>query len=592
MRRRDIPRSLLALTLGGALRSAASARESTSTPRGCAPHFPLTADEIAAGITPADDAYAPGNVLRYGADPTGRLDATAAFQRAHDAGNAMTVPAGRFLLNGTTLDTAFVISKSNFSMTGVGPQSQLISTETRLAEIVTGLAVVNVFCTPDTREDIANVYLANFRISGPVSNTGEIANNRNYRNGLQIFGPRHPHNIKDVRVDGVIVEGMQMACFAVNGYTAPDKTYYTLVRGKFTNCTARYGREDGYNCFACANDLTFTNCEAHDLDGFGHEHGTGQLTIEGGTIRRCGQAGIGTEYNVTIGAGKHTVIRGVTISDITSAAYPRQPAFSLGQAVSPFNTEISDCNISRCGGNGITVYGRPTQIAISGNRIIDVGGGGASAFGIETYSGTGISILDNTISTQTPGYSMASGITCIGTPTASMVISGNDIQGSTKQKIDVGKPAQVRRNLPAALDYVPRSTAVPGESVLMSLTVGAGTLEAADMCVRIRAWGTTAANRHTKTVTLAFGPVSVIGSGAMVQGGPWVIEALLIVEAPGARGAMRFSASGQADGAVIRATSARSAGFDFDADQILAIVARGLEAGDVTQEGMLVEFPT
>jgi hypothetical protein len=330
---------------------------------------------------------------------------------------------------------------------------------------------------------------------------------------------------------------------------------------------------------------------AHDLDGFGHEHGTGQLTIEGGTIRRCGQAGIGAEYNPTIGAGKRTVIRGVTISDITSAAYPHQPAFSLGQAFSPFNTEISDCNVSRCGGNGITVYGKPTQLAIVRNRIIDVGGGGASAFGIETYSGTYISILDNTINTQSPGYSMVSGVTCVGVPTASMVISGNDIQGSSKQRINVGEPAQVRRNLPASLDRAARSTSVSGTNTLMSFTVSAKTLEAPDMCVRVRAWGTTAASRRAKGVTLVFGGVKIIGSGALVRGGPWLIEALLIVEAPGTSGALRFSAGGQADGAIIEATSSRSAGFDFDADQSIAIVARGFEAGAVTQEGMLVEFP-
>jgi len=586
MDRRGVSRSLLALAVGGALPPVRAAGAS------CIPHFELTAAERQAGITPADYSYPAGNVLRYGADPTGKRESTAAFQQAHDGNNAMTIPSGTFLLNGTTLEQAFIISKSNFSMIGVGPESQLLSTEKGLIGVVTGLAVVNVFCTAATREDISDIYLANFRISGPTRNTGELANAKNYLNGLQICGTRYPHNITDVRVDDVIVEGMLMAGFAINGYTAPDKSYYTLVRGKFTNCTARYGREDGYNCFACASDLIFSNCEAHDLDGFGHEHGTGQLTIEGGAIRRCGQAGIGTEYNTTIGAGKRTVIRGVTISDITSAAYRNQPAIALGQTVSPFNTEISDCNISRCGGNGIIVYGQPTQIAIVRNRITDLGGGGSPAFGVLSYAGTQISILDNTIGTATPGYSMKTGIACVGAPTVSMVISGNDIQGCSEQKINVGKPAQVIRNLPASLDRAPRSTVGSSATTLMRYPVPAGVLEAADMTIRVHAWGTTAPNAHPKVVTLEFGGVTVIGTAALAANGkPWVIDALLIVEQAGSAGVLAHSASGQANGLAVQATLGRTAPFDFRAEQLLAVIASGSESGDVTQHGMLVEFP-
>jgi hypothetical protein len=45
-------------------------------------------EEVLVGITPTNYAYAPGNVLRYGADPTGVADSTAAIQRAIDVAQA------------------------------------------------------------------------------------------------------------------------------------------------------------------------------------------------------------------------------------------------------------------------------------------------------------------------------------------------------------------------------------------------------------------------------------------------------------------------------------------------------------------------
>jgi hypothetical protein len=44
--------------------------------------YPITTQETTAGITPTNYLYPPGNVLRYGADPTGVADSTAAFQSA------------------------------------------------------------------------------------------------------------------------------------------------------------------------------------------------------------------------------------------------------------------------------------------------------------------------------------------------------------------------------------------------------------------------------------------------------------------------------------------------------------------------------
>lgn len=52
-------------------------------------YFKITAAETAAGVTPSNYAYPPGNALRYGVDPTGTTDSTTAIQQWIDATWAM-----------------------------------------------------------------------------------------------------------------------------------------------------------------------------------------------------------------------------------------------------------------------------------------------------------------------------------------------------------------------------------------------------------------------------------------------------------------------------------------------------------------------
>jgi hypothetical protein len=56
-----------------------------------------TASEVAAGITPTDYAYQPGDVRRYGALLNGSADDSAAFKAAHDA---LPTVGGRFIVPG------------------------------------------------------------------------------------------------------------------------------------------------------------------------------------------------------------------------------------------------------------------------------------------------------------------------------------------------------------------------------------------------------------------------------------------------------------------------------------------------------------
>jgi hypothetical protein len=80
MQRREIAKALLAATAGGSLVSDNS--DAQMSVAGTA--HPITTSEAAADHKPTDLSFQPGNVLRWGADPTGTSDSTAAIQHAID----------------------------------------------------------------------------------------------------------------------------------------------------------------------------------------------------------------------------------------------------------------------------------------------------------------------------------------------------------------------------------------------------------------------------------------------------------------------------------------------------------------------------
>ena len=100
MQRRDISKVLLA-TAAGYTGGAQEARAQSCT----APCYAQTAAESAAGVTPVNTAYSPGDLLRYGTNTTpGTTDMTNAFinmwtQAAQPTGADCYVPPGTYLHN-------------------------------------------------------------------------------------------------------------------------------------------------------------------------------------------------------------------------------------------------------------------------------------------------------------------------------------------------------------------------------------------------------------------------------------------------------------------------------------------------------------
>jgi len=72
-------------------------------------HYPITDNERDSGILVVNLAYPSGNVLRYGADPTGSSSSSAAVQAAVDSldanlGGLVTIPEGRYIVGDILVD--------------------------------------------------------------------------------------------------------------------------------------------------------------------------------------------------------------------------------------------------------------------------------------------------------------------------------------------------------------------------------------------------------------------------------------------------------------------------------------------------------
>jgi hypothetical protein len=109
MRRRDLSKALLA--------SAATTTDSLATPIQARAQ---ESAEQAAGIVPENRAFPFGDLRRYGGDPTGAADSSAAWQAAVDCGYAVIPPAATFrILKGAT-------HRGPITVLGCGPSSKLL----------------------------------------------------------------------------------------------------------------------------------------------------------------------------------------------------------------------------------------------------------------------------------------------------------------------------------------------------------------------------------------------------------------------------------------------------------------------------------
>ena len=99
--RRDFIRHMSTIGAAGAVAGIAEAGSAHGEANsGSSAVWPVAESERAAAVIPANLQFAPGDVRRYGADPSGRSDSTQAFLDANAVGShgggSIRIPSGQY----------------------------------------------------------------------------------------------------------------------------------------------------------------------------------------------------------------------------------------------------------------------------------------------------------------------------------------------------------------------------------------------------------------------------------------------------------------------------------------------------------------
>jgi len=120
--------------------------------------YQLTAAESAAGVTPANLEYPPGNVLRYGTNSApGTTDMTTAFDNAILSSSDIYIPAGTYAVGAIALGSTFAFKTIRGDGPGVSILQQIAATGNVLAFV--------------TAQSTHTVSLRNFSIQGHASSS-------------------------------------------------------------------------------------------------------------------------------------------------------------------------------------------------------------------------------------------------------------------------------------------------------------------------------------------------------------------------------------------------------------------------------------
>jgi hypothetical protein len=207
--------------------------------------YARTAEEIAAAVTPSNYSYPSGNVLRYGADPTGQIDSTPAFNQATFATASYTalptpppnqlqdiyVPPGTYLINGRVFIRKGQRFRGAFCATYIiANSSATVPTFQMGWGLISGVPTVDGGGQPVSISDL-------FILGGPSSgsNNGTIVFDQvagGYFSNLFMSGPGIGlafYGSGDILGSDVIIEQAQIAInFSATGNVHIHNTLYFL----------------------------------------------------------------------------------------------------------------------------------------------------------------------------------------------------------------------------------------------------------------------------------------------------------------------------------------------------------------------------
>jgi parallel beta-helix repeat protein len=495
MLRRDVPRALLISAAAGAVAVTDKAVAQTCT----APCYALTQAEMNAGVTStnANLEYLQGDVRRYGTDPTGSADSTAALIRAIATGYSLYFCDGVFLTSGNLSPLGKTTWWGTGTLKGSGTANTLvtigaishftfaINTDCTLQTPVTKIAISASGASDFSIQDGQHIQGAievgsaagcsNFAIANNVllSTVGnhlpsqgainlnatctyfEVTNNRitgSTGAGITIFNRAN---------QGLVANNVCTGCVAGSGICI-DSAFYLTIQGNICSGNGQVGIElspSNPSTYGYVSLCTITAniCEKNVFDGIDYNlanAGTSQptfTTISGNVLANNGSAANG-------GTGIYLAFADETTVSGNTMVGNNQPGIFLNN--SNYCT-VSGNNVIANGTNsantidGICVY-NSTFNSITGNNSTNNGGAPTQRYGISETVG---------VASTTSNYNC---------------IAGNNLNNNVSGPVNIhGGNTIVQGNMPLNYDKMfysniyssfltPNTTGVPNGSLWMN----------------------------------------------------------------------------------------------------------------------------
>jgi hypothetical protein len=360
-----------------------------------------TADEIAAGVTPSNYAYFPGDVRRYGgvigtSSTNDAANATAYLSACNGGGGKVYFPSGVFRWNAEVLCT-----RGNITFFGEGKGVSIL----RPVGWVSGITVADVY--PAATAVLENITVRDLTIDGSLQTIGA---NDTYGNGINLVA------CDKVKVFNVETKDVKFQHIV--------STYYVI--------SAR--QQVSIQIMGCDVEGVRVNQIGIGLEGAGRG-----AIVSNNTISDCLGDGIQLSYNNVVSSGPGTSI--VSNNIIQGGTGGTSRGIYLGNNVTKVIVDgniISGFDISIRGSYDSTLGAGSTcgDYVITGNRCTEWTTGGIFVFPMQgtddskahiadnritsslasgastgIYASKGSKVLDNTIENATVGVQVASSST-------------------------------------------------------------------------------------------------------------------------------------------------------------------------------------
>lgn len=353
-----------------------------------------TAAEIAAAVTPTNTGYLPGNVLRYGADPTGASDSTTAIINAHKLGIVVTYPQGTYTIsNNIPIPCGGII--------GAGPQQTIITSTS------TASTSLFIFTCPN-----AGIF-KDFTVNA-ASMTG----------GYVLTVTASSGENKYTKVENLYING------AWSGLSFIAASHWIVSQTNFNNITGDGITVNNTNV-ADSGDSSVTNCNFNNVSQSLTANGVRQIASGGLKIIGNKFNGPNIGYNLDLGTGSTGVllIDGNSFENLNTEPILIQRASGsavfqninivgneflltsgLGIVSNPASSIVTNLNItgntfftSPASANSAIFLGFINGLSIVGNTFNSVASSSGNAVNLQPGN-TGVILASNSVTNYTTPY--------------------------------------------------------------------------------------------------------------------------------------------------------------------------------------------